>query len=184
MTIQQLPNFLTTLRVLLIPVLIIVYQPTYEYYKELATFVFFIASISDFFDGYLARKYNVISNFGKFFDPVADKLLVAVSLMLIAVAYQNTWVTLASLIIISREIFMSAFREWVASLPDNTSIAVSSIGKWKTAFQMLALGGLFWDANVAMRIIAYGCLLLATLLAIYSLLSYFRLYSYSLKEKK
>jgi CDP-diacylglycerol--glycerol-3-phosphate 3-phosphatidyltransferase len=132
-----------SLRIALIPLLIIVFQTQTMYYKELSTFIFFVAAVTDFFDGYLARKYEVVSSFGKLFDPAADKLLVTVSLILLAIAYQEIWITLASLIIISREILMSSFREWIATSDLETSVSVSLIGKWKTTLQMLAIGSFF-----------------------------------------
>jgi CDP-diacylglycerol--glycerol-3-phosphate 3-phosphatidyltransferase len=182
MIMKKIPNWLTTLRIALIPLLIIVFQTQTVSYKELSTFIFFIAAITDFFDGYLARKYEVVSSFGKFFDPVADKLLVTVSLILLAIAYQNFWITLASLTIISREILMSSFREWIATSDLKTSVSVSFIGKWKTTLQMLAIGGLFWDMNPAMRLLSYILLLIATVLTIYSLYLYFKEFGHTLED--
>jgi len=182
MKIQKVPNWLTTLRIALIPLLVVVFQVKPDFYKEISTLIFFIAAVTDFFDGYIARKYDVVSQFGKFFDPVADKLLVTISLLLLAVAYQNIWITLSALIIISREILMSSFREWIANSKLKSNISVSLIGKWKTTFQMLAIGGLFWAANSFMLVITYLCLLFATILTLYSLYLYFKEFRHTISD--
>jgi CDP-diacylglycerol--glycerol-3-phosphate 3-phosphatidyltransferase len=182
MKIQKIPNWLTTLRIALIPLLVVVFQIQPDFYKEISTLIFFIAAITDFFDGYIARKYNVVSQFGKFFDPVADKLLVTISLLLLAVAYQNIWITLSALIIISREILMSSFREWIANSKLKSNESVSLIGKWKTTFQMLAIGGLFWAANSLMLVVTYLFLFSATILTLYSLYLYFKEFGHTISD--
>jgi CDP-diacylglycerol--glycerol-3-phosphate 3-phosphatidyltransferase len=179
---KKIPNWLTTLRIALIPLLVIVFQMQTIYYRELTTLIFFVAAITDFFDGYLARKYHVVSSFGKFFDPVADKLLVTVSLLLLAVDYQEFVITLSSIIIISREIIMSSLREWIANSDFKSNVAVSQMGKWKTMLQMLAIGGLFWDMNPIMGLLAYTLLLLAVILTLYSLYLYFEEFGNSFRD--
>jgi CDP-diacylglycerol--glycerol-3-phosphate 3-phosphatidyltransferase len=173
---------LTALRIALIPLLALIYQLKIPNYHEIATLIFFIASVTDFLDGYLARKYNVVSQFGQFFDPVADKLLVIVSLLILSVSYQSVWITIASVIIISREVLMSSFREWIAKSKTQSTIDVSIIGKWKTTFQMFAIGGLLWEANVLIISISYILLLLATLLTLYSFLLYVKKFSYTFAD--
>ena len=182
MKIQKIPNWLTTLRIALIPLLVLVFQVQPVFYKEISTLIFFIAAVTDFFDGYIARKYDVVSQFGKFFDPVADKLLVTISFILLAVAYQNIWITLSALIIISREILMSSFREWIANSKLKSNVSVSLVGKWKTTFQMLAIGGLFWAANSVMLVVTYLCLFSATILTLYSLYLYFKEFGHTISD--
>jgi len=179
--LKSVPNYLTMLRIALIPLIVMIYQIQPLHYREFTTLIFFIASITDYLDGYMARKYQLTSPFGKFFDPVADKLLVTVSLLILAVYYQNIWITLASMIIISREILMSSFREWIASSSLQSNVSVSLIGKWKTTFQMLAIGGLFWEFNPFLNALSFLFLLLATILTLYSLFLYFKEYGYSFK---
>lgn len=104
-----------------------------------AALVFALAAITDWFDGYLARKLDQTSPFGAFLDPVADKLMVATALVLLVDTYSNFWITVPAIIIIGREIVISALREWMAELGKRANIAVSYVGKLKTALQMLSI---------------------------------------------
>ena len=97
------------------------------------------AAATDWFDGYLARRLNQSTPFGAFFDPVADKIMVATALCLLIDDFRAFWVTVPALIIIGREIVISALREWMAELGKRTSVAVSMVGKAKTAAQMVAI---------------------------------------------
>jgi len=169
---NNIPNLITIFRVLLIPILVIVFLNEPIKNAFITTVIFFIASISDFFDGYLARKYNVESKFGQFLDPIADKLLVTTSLVILAAHYHNTWLTLACAILISREIVMSGIREWAGKGGNNTCIKVSILGKFKTAFQMLAIGGLFWNLNIEMLYLANVFMAIAVILSLSSLFAY------------
>lgn len=132
---KHLPNFLTFLRVLLIPVFIFLFWK--ENYLS-ATFVFILAALTDWFDGYLARRFQVLSPFGAFFDPVADKLLV-ISAVVLIVARGPLYLSIPAIIIIGREIAISALREWMAELGKRSSVAVSAIGKIKTGVQMISV---------------------------------------------
>ena len=136
---MNLPNVLTLLRVILIPVLVVVWFLPLSYAGELAAAVFLLASVTDWADGWLARRWSQESAFGAFLDPVADKLMVATALVLLVDAFNSTWVTLAALIIIGREIVVSALREWMAELGARGQVAVSWLGKVKTATQMVAI---------------------------------------------
>ena len=138
----NIPILLTWLRVWLIPVFtILFYLPSdwidYHTVNWLAALIFMIAAITDWFDGYLARKWNQTSNFGAFLDPVADKLMVAVALILL-VSLGRTY-AFCAMIIIGREITISALREWMAQLGRRNNVAVAQIGKFKTAAQMSAI---------------------------------------------
>ncbi len=136
---MNIPNLLTVLRVLLIPVFILLFYLPFSWSYWAASAVFAIAAFTDWLDGYLARRWEQGTPFGAFLDPVADKLMVAVALVLLTAEHSNLWLTLAAAIIIGREIVVSALREWMAELGARAHVAVSNLGKWKTAAQMVAL---------------------------------------------
>lgn len=174
----NIPNILTLLRIALIPVFIgIYYLPeaslSLHYKHVLGTFIFWLASITDYLDGYLARKLNQHSAFGAFLDPVADKLMVAAALiMLVSFGQLNP---IIAFIIIGREIAISALREWMAQLGGSKSTAVSMLGKVKTTFQMLAILFLLYheklfgvDTHLAGRWLIY----IAALLTLWSMAYY------------
>lgn len=192
MFLSKIPNTLTIFRVVLIPVYIALFFLPYSWSNVAATAVFALAAITDLFDGYLARKLEVCSKFGAFLDPVADKIMVCVALVLL-VGYYNSVeaiqryslvttyiVTLCSLVIISREIVISALREWMAEIGSRSKVAVSWIGKWKTTMQMLAIGGLIWqDSTLIFRdnwmvYISLVLMLIATFLTIWSMIAYLK----------
>jgi len=137
-----IPNVLTILRILLVPVLVVVFYLPFNNHLLVAAAVFGLAAITDWFDGYLARRLGQMTAFGAFLDPVADKLMVAVALVLLVERHDTQLFTLAACVIIGREIVVSALREWMAELGARTSIRVSYVGKVKTAFQMVAITGL------------------------------------------
>lgn len=138
----NIPNLLTMLRIVMIPVFVSVfYVPrdmiSLEAVNLLATLVFALAAVTDWLDGYLARKWNQTSAFGAFLDPVADKLMVAAALIVLVELGRVG--AIIALIIIGREIAISALREWMAGMGSGGSVAVAMIGKIKTAAQMLAI---------------------------------------------
>jgi cardiolipin synthase (CMP-forming) len=152
----NVPNILTVLRIALIPVFVGIFylphnifaldmQPTHTL-NLIAASVFALASFTDWLDGYWARKYNQTSGFGAFLDPVADKLMVAAALIVL-VEFDRVG-AVVSLIIIGREIAISALREWMASLGKSNNVAVAMIGKIKTAAQMLAILFLLYFDNI------------------------------------
>lgn len=174
---MTIPNILTMLRLLLLPLLFIVFYWDFPFHYVASTLIFTLIGITDFFDGYLARKLNQFSAFGAFMDPVADKIAVAMCYIMLAVLYQNIWVTIAVIVIIGREIAISALREWMAGLGKSAQIAVANIGKWKTFFQMFTIGAMFLAAeqfSVLIKYISFGCLLIATVLTLISMLHYFQ----------
>ena len=101
--------------------------------------IFALAGITDWLDGYMARKLDQFTPFGAFLDPVADKLMVAIALALLVERFGSWWFTIPAMVIIGREIVISALREWMAELGKRTSVAVSYVGKVKTTFQILAI---------------------------------------------
>ena len=139
----NLPNLLTLLRIVLIPVFVLLFYLPVEWSNVAATVVFAVAAWTDWFDGYLARRMKLTSAFGAFLDPVADKLMVAVALVLLVdhnpTPYLGFFLALPAAVIIGREIVISALREWMAELGERAQVAVSVIGKIKTSTQMLAL---------------------------------------------
>ena len=136
----NLPNILTSLRILLIPILVAAfYLAPCESRYLLAAFIFTVASLTDWLDGYLARKLGQQTPFGAFLDPVADKLIVAVALVLLVQIHASPWLALPASVIVGREIVVSALREWMARYSEKRSVAVSLLGKIKTVAQMVAI---------------------------------------------
>lgn len=174
----NIPNLLTLFRLFLIPVFILCFYSGIENARFWAAFVFWLAAITDALDGYLARKLQQSTPFGAFLDPVADKVMVAVALVLIAVDSLSMSVTIPAIIMISREIVISALREWMAELGKRANVAVSNLGKYKTIAQMLALIGLIWRPEhwLVSWFSPVGMLLLyvATVLTIWSMYDYLR----------
>ena len=139
-----IPNLLTLLRIALIPMLVIVYFSSMEMAMPLAAMIFILAGVTDLLDGYLARKLNQTSAFGAFLDPVADKLIVACALVIVVYRHPSFYVLIPALIIIGREITVSALREWMAELGKRGKVAVSYLGKIKTTLQIIAIVFLLW----------------------------------------
>lgn len=136
---MKIPNMLTLLRIVLIPVFVLVFYLPFAWAPLISAAIFSLAAITDWFDGYLARKLDQTSPFGAFLDPVADKLMVAAALVVLVETYAEPWITVPAIIIIGREIVISALREWMAELGNRASVAVSTIGKIKTTLQMASI---------------------------------------------
>lgn len=168
----NIPNSLTAFRLVLIPIFLCIFYLPYQWAFFGAAFVFWLASITDILDGYLARKLDQSTPFGAFLDPVADKVMVSVALVLLASHYQSVWMTIPAIIIIGREIVISALREWMAEQGKRGEVAVSQLGKIKTAAQMLAIIGLIWQAAPWMVTLSYALLYLATILTFGSMVQY------------
>ncbi len=139
-----IPNLLTLVRMLLIPAIVFTFYLPGKFGHYIATIIFVLAGITDFVDGYLARNLHQETKFGAFLDPVADKLVVAVALILVVAEVGTFYIAIPAAIIIGREITISALREWMAELGKRTSVAVSYVGKIKTLLQMLAVGMLIF----------------------------------------
>ena len=176
----NIPNSLTMLRIVLIPVFVgLFYLPvgtlTSHQVNLFSTLIFALASITDWLDGYLARRLNQTSAFGAFLDPVADKLMVAAALIVL-VEFGRTGAIIA-LIIIGREIAISALREWMAGIGSRSSVAVAAIGKVKTALQMAAiLFLLYYDPVGVIDVALVGTVLMyaAAFLTLLSMAYYLR----------
>jgi len=134
-----LPNLLTGLRILLIPIVVVLFYLPYGWSDMACGLMFALAGITDSFDGYLARRLGQVSPLGAFLDPVADKLIVAVALVLLVSRDPHWYVTLTAAVIIGREITISALREWMAEIGARGKVAVSGLGKLKTILQVVGL---------------------------------------------
>ena len=173
---MTLPTKLTLLRIGMIPVFILLfYIPLFGIKNYLLTGLFILAGLTDWFDGYLARRMGMQSDFGAFLDPVADKLMVSMILVLLVSAHPGWLLALPATIIIGRELTISAVREWMANVGERTKVAVSIIGKFKTTAQMIAIGFLLFEkpiGNFPTLEIGYVLLYLAALLTLWSMLLY------------
>lgn len=170
-----IPTQLTLFRIVLIPVFVIAYYLPFGWGPWFAAGIFVVASFTDLLDGYLARRWNQTSAFGAFLDPVADKLMVTAALVMIVESYQNPAVSVAALIMIGREIVISALREWMAELGKRGKVAVNWMGKVKTMAQMVALTGLIANLSGGLRYTAIGLLYLAAVLTLVSMMHYLQL---------
>lgn len=135
----NVPNTLTLTRIVLIPVFVVAFYLPWAWSHLLTAAIFTAAAITDWLDGYLARRLNQASKLGAFLDPVADKLMIAVVLVLLVQHDPTPWLAIPAAVIVGREITVSALREWMAELGERKRVAVSSMGKIKTVSQMLAL---------------------------------------------
>ena len=178
----NIPIFLTWLRIGLIPIFtLMLYVPNNwlatQITNWIAACIFIVAGITDWLDGYLARKWHQTSDFGAFLDPIADKLMVAVALILLI--EQERTPALYGIVIISREITISALREWMAQMGKRSSVAVASIGKFKTAAQMISIMMLLIYDNqfMGLNLILIGNLLMliASILTIWSMCYYLKM---------
>ena len=173
----NIPNSLTVSRIIMVPILVLVFYWPFENHELVASGLFALAAITDWVDGYLARKLGQMTEFGAFLDPVADKLMVVIALVLLVEQRDNIVFTLAACVIVGREIVISALREWMAELGERTSVAVSYIGRVKTAFQMIAIIALLAlppDAETWMLGLAYFMLYAAAILTLWSMFVYLK----------
>ncbi len=136
---MTLANFFTCLRVLLIPVFMAVYYAEFTGHFLVSSSIFILACITDWLDGHMARRMRQTSRFGAFLDPVADKLLVTITLVILAASYSTPWYTIPAALIVAREVLVSALREWMAEHNERDTVAVGMMGKIKTTIQMVSL---------------------------------------------
>jgi CDP-diacylglycerol---glycerol-3-phosphate 3-phosphatidyltransferase len=189
--ITNLPNILTLLRIAIIPFLVLIFYLPTPWGHITAAIIFALACVTDWLDGYLARSMKLSTQLGAFLDPVADKLMVSIALVLIVGEPQFQYVSLPSkvysvpiavitvpaAIIVSREIIVSALREWMAELGKRTSIAVSHLGKIKTTVQMISVTILLYctpRTNAFIAITGYVLLYIAAGLTIWSMVLYLK----------
>lgn len=173
----NIPNYLTLFRIALIPVFVLMFYLPFTWSHFATALIFGLAAITDWLDGYLARRLGQMSRFGAFLDPVADKLMVAVALVLLVQANPTVLLAIPALVIIGREIAISALREWMAEIGERAHVAVSSIGKVKTTLQMIAILLLLYHAPIGpLPVYAIGVVLLyiSALLTLWSMFVYLR----------
>lgn len=172
----NLPNIVTGARIALIPIFAVIYVLA-DAGHWLAAMLFAAAAATDWLDGYLARRLNQSTAFGAFLDPVADKLIVVTALVLLIGSHSNLWLTIPGVVIIGREIVISALREWMSEVNRRGLVAATWIGKLKTALQMLSIIILLANAPLLDRpwvIIGYVLLYAAALMTLWSMISYLR----------
>ena len=175
---MNIPNAFTAARILLVPVIVIVFYLPFAWAPPACAAIFALAALTDWADGFLARRLSQVSTFGAFLDPVADKLMVAVVLVLLIQRDPTPWIALPAAVIICREIVVSALRELMAELGQRAAVAVAAIGKLKTAAQMAALLLMLYRDDlgpVPMYWVGTALLYVATALTIWSMLVYLRL---------
>lgn len=173
----NLPNTLTWIRIVVIPLIVIVFFLPVTWARPAAGLLFALAGITDYFDGYLARRLGQTSSFGAFLDPVADKLVVATALVLLVQADPSMSLAVIAAIIVGREITVSALREWMSQVGAQAKVAVSFFGKWKTTVQIIGISMmLYQDPLLGLPIYLIGnvMLIIAAGLTLWSMIDYLR----------
>lgn len=168
----NVPTWFTLFRVVLIPFFVLAFYAPFTWAPFASAAIFAIAAVTDWFDGFLARRLKQTTRFGAFLDPVADKVMVITALALVIDHYHVWWITLPAITMVAREIIISALREWMAGIGKSSRVAVSWAGKIKTALQMASLVGLLWRPNSYVEVIAIVALYLAAILTFWSMYQY------------
>ncbi len=173
----NLPNVLTVFRIALVPLFVIFFYIDSVESRWITLVIFCIASATDFFDGFLARRLKIESPFGAFLDPVADKLMVTITLILLVEREATVWLAIPAMVIIGREITVSALREWMAEVGSRAVVKVSWVGKVKTVCQLFAIFLLLLSSpdifNISKKF-GYLFMWLAAILTLWSMVSYLR----------
>ncbi|MDH5302142.1 MAG: CDP-diacylglycerol--glycerol-3-phosphate 3-phosphatidyltransferase [Gammaproteobacteria bacterium] len=174
---HSIPNYLTWGRIALIPIFVIVFYLPVSWANEVSALLFMLAGFTDWLDGYLARKWKQTTAFGAFLDPVADKLMVAVALILLVQANPTATFAAPACVIVGREIAVSSLREWMAEIGARAAVAVSGMGKIKTTVQMVALLLLLYRDDLLglpVHMIGMALLYVAAILTLWSMLVYLK----------
>ena len=172
-----IPTALTLFRILLLPVMVIVFYSPFNGSNVAAAIIFIAAAITDWLDGFIARRWNMGSAFGEFLDPVADKLMVGVTLFLLVQENPTPLMAITSAIIVGREISISALREWMAEIGQRGHVRVATLGKVKTTLQIVAIVVLLYQHDLeGLRLFHAGETLIvaAAVLTIWSAIAYVR----------
>lgn len=175
--VANIPNALTFVRIASILFLGVTYILPFYWAHSVAAIIFAVAAATDWLDGFLARRWQQTTRFGAFLDPVADKLIVCIALVLVVSSPEISYLVLPACVIIGREIVISALREWMAEIGRRTSVAVSFVGKLKTLLQMVALFLLLWyhpASSAWFRDIGLLLIYLAAMLTVWSMIMYLR----------
>jgi CDP-diacylglycerol--glycerol-3-phosphate 3-phosphatidyltransferase len=184
--LKNIPNILTLIRILLIPVFIFIFYFGGAQGHFIAGIIFALACITDWWDGYLARRLHQTTKLGAFLDPVADKLIVTAALIVIVGSKSYHYIAVPAIVIIGREIVISALREWMAEIGQRAHVAVATIAKWKTLIQMLAIFLLLIyrpHSTYLIAILGYIALYLAMLLTLWTMCMYLYAARKSFKEQ-
>ncbi|MFP3028770.1 MAG: CDP-diacylglycerol--glycerol-3-phosphate 3-phosphatidyltransferase [Arsenophonus sp.] len=168
----NIPTLLTLFRIILIPFFVLFFYLPFHWGPFVCTFLFVIAALTDWFDGFLARLWQQTTRFGAFLDPIADKVMVVTALVLVTEYYHSWWVTLPTVTMIAREIIISSLRKWMADVKTLSCVPVSWIGKFKTAAQMISLVGLLWHPTIQIEVIAIVLLYFSVILTFWSMFHY------------
>lgn len=175
---MNIPLILTKFRIVSIPIFFLCFYLPVSWNYLLATVIFCLSALTDWLDGYLARTLKQVTRLGTFLDPVADKLMVSVALVLIVTKKDFSYLAIPASIIIGREIAVSALREWMAEIGKRTSVAVSFVAKVKTGFQMVAIIVLLVykpSYPIVVKMLGYGLLYCAALLTLWSMIVYLKI---------
>ena len=173
----NLAIILTLFRIAAIPIVVICFYSPIPYARPIAAVIFGIAAVTDFIDGWVARRFNQQSRFGEFLDPVADKLMVAIVLVMLVQAQSGWFEDIIAMIIIGREITISALREWMATIGERANVKVSFVGKVKTTFQMFGIAFMVYKNplfGIDMYAVGFVMLVLAAILTIWSMIVYLK----------
>lgn len=174
---MNLPILLTMTRIAVIPLFVCVYLLPVPWSYSLSTVLFVAASVTDWLDGFLARRWKQTTRFGAFLDPVADKLMVAAALVLLAAAHHSVWLTIPAVVIVGREILISALREWMAEINRSGQVRVGLPGKIKTFAQIASIVVLLAnppDPERGWVLAGYVMLNVAAVLTLWSMANYLR----------
>lgn len=181
-----IPTLLTLFRIVLIPVLVVVFYLPYPWTNFAATAIFVFGAMTDWLDGWIARRYGMYSAFGAFLDPVADKLTVTFALLLVVEQHSTPFMALLSAVIIGREITITALREWMAQVGAHGLVKVAALGKLKTIVQMVAISCLLYQVDLfglPVFLIGEGLLAIAAALTLWSGGDYLRAAWPALRQK-
>ena len=173
----NLAILLTLFRIAAIPAVVICFYSAIPNARPIAAILFGIAAVTDFIDGWVARRINQTSRFGEFLDPVADKLMVAIVLVMLVQAESGWFEDIIAMIIIGREITVSALREWMASIGERANVKVGMAGKVKTTFHMFGIAFMVYKVpmfGVDMYTAGFGLLVIAAALTIWSMIIYLK----------
>ena len=185
---MNVPNILTLLRVAAIPLLVLLFYLPQPIATWGCAVLFTVAAITDWFDGWLARRTGQTTAFGAFLDPVADKLIVATALVLLAERYDSALVTISACVVIGREIVVSALREWMARLGRHASVRVNQVAKVKTAMQMVAIVTLLTQTPTSgtflLILLGKVILIVAVILTLWSMVMYLQAFAEAIMESE
>lgn len=173
----NLAILLTLFRIAAIPAVVVLFYSQIPNARPIAAILFGIAAITDFLDGWVARKYGQASAFGEFLDPVADKLMVSIVLVMLVQGDPDWHVDIIAMIIIGREITISALREWMATIGERANVKVSWTGKLKTVLQMFGIAFMVYEEpflGINIYEIGFALLVVAAIMTIWSMMIYLR----------